>query len=519
MNIIKRWITRNKIIASISLYLIVGSALYLFFSRLTISAIYNNDAPNFLAKLLSGTDENPPQFYFDKFDSLWMRTNILLVCFLLSISWLKNLIEKKHHLFAALKSELFRIRELLVKYRRLWIFSLLISVFFYSLYLALGIGLIPNYAPDKFTFFFADSYKWVDWNLSEHHKGSHPLMLLYVEIFGFLRFLSPFIPKITLAVILNSFFGSSAIFFAALFFWNYTKSYFETLLITVVFGLTMSQLFFSVLLESYALSASSIVATYALFIACLRSRQPFWGYWILAGLFSFGVTITNFVQTLICFTVIVLLFKEKKRLLTICQYIGSIVTLAFLFSIIQHNLFGGEYFFIPSAANREFVWIRTTIYSDPLLIIQEIIKHFFLVNFIAPSPFPENMIEGNKIILSFFERPLNYSLWGLSGTIVWVCILLGGFYQNLKSIEKNNDKFLLYLLSPIALAILINMSFYSIFNAEEMFIFTCHFTFTVLALVTNKSLLDKRYFQILIGILIFLMGINNLSILREIIVT
>jgi hypothetical protein len=342
-------------------------------------------------------------------------------------------------------------------------------------------------------------------------------MLLIVELFGFLRIFLPFLPKITLAVILNAFFGAFAIFLAALFFWNYTKKYLETFLATTAFGLTMTQLFFSVLLESYGLSAGSIVATYVLFIICLRHQKIYGVYWILAGLFSFGVTITNFAQTLICFTTLVFFLKKDNRLVIVLEYIGTVVSFAFLLSLLQHKLFGGEYFFVPSAANREIVWIRTTIFNHPLLIIQEIIKHFFLVNFVSPSPFPPDMIPGEKIILSFFGRPLNYSLFGLIGTFIWLFILLNGIYQDLLLFSKKNNQIYKSFLIAVTLAILGNMAFYSIFNAEEMFIFTCHFTFLVLVLATNKMLLSQRYFQIAMSLLIFFMGINNLTILRQII--
>jgi hypothetical protein len=248
----------------------------------------------------------------------------------------------------------------------------------------------------------------------------------------------------------------------------------------------------------------------------LRNQKAYWGYWILAGIFSFGVTITNFAQTIICFSAIVLVFKKDNRLVTILEYMGTIVFIAFLLSLLQHKLFGGEYFFVPSAADREIVWVRTTIFNHPLLMIQEIIKHFFLVNFVSPSPFPDEIVPGEKIILSFFGRPLNYSIFGVIGTLLWLFVFVNGIYQNILSFPKNNNK---VFFIPILLAILGNMAFYSIFNAEEMFLFTCHFTFIVLVLASNKALLSNRYFQIATALLIVFMGINNLTIMRQIITT
>jgi|GEM_PF-6084447 len=61
------------------------------------------------------------------------------------------------------------------------------------------------------------------------------------------------------------------------------------------------------------------------------------------------------------------------------------------------------------------------------------------------------------------------------------------------------------------------MAFHSIFGTDEMFLYTCDFTFVVLALATNKYLLKKIYFQIGLIFLIIFMSTNNLMIMKKII--
>jgi hypothetical protein len=72
--------------------------------------------------------------------------------------------------------------------------------------------------------------------------------------------------------------------------------------------LTMSHLFFSVFPESRTLQICSIIPTYIIFLNSLRDKKLYFNYWVFAGVFSFGITITNFSTTLVCF--IVALFRK-----------------------------------------------------------------------------------------------------------------------------------------------------------------------------------------------------------------
>lgn len=491
MDTIKQWIQKNKIVTAIIIFAIIEVLIHFFFSKTLLG------------------------FFTRRYNTNWLKGLIIFISGFLCLSWGARLLPKKPNLVSFLWNELVALTREIGKQRKSLLLALGLSLFFFGFYLSLGWASTSLYGK-QFTFFFADAYKWVDLNWSKYHKGSHPLMLMFVEVFGFIRAFSHWIPPLKLAVVLNSFFGAFSLFLASLFFWNYTQKYVQTILLTVVLGLTTSHLLFSVFLESYGLSAASIIANYALLIICLNQRKPYWIAWIIVGVFSFGVTITNFAQTIICFGVLLFFVKKDNRWVTIAEYIGTVIFLAFVLSVVQNKLYGGETFYAPSASGREMVWIRTTFFSEPLLIIPEIIKHFFLVNFVSASPFPEQVLPGQKIIFSFFDRPLQYSFWGWIGTLVWLFILILGFYRNLVSPIQKPSEEQTFLSVAVFLSLLLNMVFYSIFNTEEMFIYTCHFTFLVWVLATPRSLLNTRYFSIAIILLIVFMGINNLSVLRQI---
>ena len=63
----------------------------------------------------------------------------------------------------------------------------------------------------------------------------------------------------------------------------------------------MSQLFLSIVPDRASLATLSLLVTYIIFFISLYKRRiPSW-LWLAAGVFSLGVTTTNFIQTLICF--------------------------------------------------------------------------------------------------------------------------------------------------------------------------------------------------------------------------
>jgi hypothetical protein len=518
MKALKKWLVQNKVIAALLVFLIVEGIIYLLFAHQLIEAIYKKESIDFLNNYFLGREQYPLSFYTNKAKKLFLTFNLLSL-FLVQGSLLAfNLMAQNKNFFHFGITEIISFKTVVVKNKRA--VFLLISLFFlfYCLYLFLGKSLVLNQKLYAFSFFGADVTDYVDdwtsieWNLA--HKGSHPLILLLTDFFGtFLYYLTK--SKETSVVILNSFFGALAVFLSSIFFWIFTRKYVETAILTSVFGLSMSHLVFSTVPETYALAACSVITTYILFLVCLQNRKLLFGYWIIAGMFSFSVTITNFAQTLICFIVLVSVLRKKRIITTSWEYISAIVSFSFLLSIFQRVIFpGSQFFFLPSMLETELepVNLKITLLKQPLVVIQELIKHFFLVNIVAPSPFtgivdPEN---SSRLLLGFFDRYLNYNMIGFVGVALWICLFIIGFYKSFLSIK---NKFI----TAISFSILFNMAMHSFFGAFEMFLYTCNFTFPILLLATGNSLIKKNYFKVGLTLLILLMGINNLLIMNKII--
>ena len=196
---------------------------------------------------------------------------------------------------------------------------------------------------------------------------------------------------------------------------------------------------------------------------------------------------------MICFIIAVLILRRNKNTLTvILEFIGSVVTLAFILSIFQKIIIThAPYFFLPDTVGTETKYIHSFLSTQPLMVIKELVKHFFVVNFVSPYPFMGISAENSsQIELIFFMHKLNYSLIGGIGTIIWLCLLISGFFKNILSAHKDA------LILALGGSLLFNMAFHSIFGTDEMFLYTCNFTFIVLALATNKFLIKQVYFQV-----------------------
>lgn len=505
---------QNKSIKILIIFLALVTIVYLILGHQLIALIYQDKSISFLNKLLEGRSENSLDYYTKKMDGFLLSFMILFSSLVFAFQSLLRLYQNRSQSLLALNTEFQNLKNKPSSCRNYlkpcWVFLTLFLIF-YALYLHLGVQLIPWY---RKTEFFGSDYTeairgWIDSRGKVIHKGSHPLfLLLVIPLANFSKILLP-IPYS--AIFLNSLFASIAVLLSSIFFFINSQSYTQTLLLAITFGLSMSQLVFGSLPESYSIACCSIVLTYILFLICIKTRNLYLAYWIVAGLLSFGVTITNFVQTLICFAATVFGLQRPRKIILILEYASCVLSFAFLLSLIQKITFPqSSFFFEPSMFANESQFIKNYILEQPFLVLSQIINNFFMVNFVSPSPFAIPKTPISPMILSFFNRPLDYNLIGWLGIVVWLGLFILGTLKNIQSLKTN------FLIIGILLAVIFNIFIHSLFGVNEMFLYTCNFTFPVLLLAINQSLLSKAYFKIGFVLLIILMAINNLIIMNQI---
>ncbi|GET40971.1 hypothetical protein [Microseira wollei] len=514
MRTLKGWITNNKVVAALAIFLIIEGVFYLLFAHRIVESIYKEESFELLNQFFSGRDQHPLSFYIKRTDRLFIASNALGSCIVLALYASYKQLKNPRRFAELLTQDIKSFIIILYDHKKNIIFLLSLSLLFYVLYLIIGARLIPEFY--NYNFFGADHTEtipgWTSREYNQEHKGSHPLILLMVDPLAILLYRLTFSPEKTV-VILNCFFGFLAILAASTLFWLLTKNRVITALLTAVLGLSMSHLVFSTLPETYALASCSAIATYVLFLICLANQKIYYIYWIIAGLFSFGVTITNFSQTVICFTALAFTLKKERRAIAILEYVSLVVFFAFILSVIQWRIFpNAKFFFLPETFEKELNYVRITILNQPFLVIQELLKNFFLVNFVAPSPFGSISPQvSSRIVLSFFNRPLEYSFIGYIGAVLWVSLFIAGCLRNMLTIRQN------IFLVAVSFSILFNMALHSFFGGNEMFLYSCNFTFLILLLAVNRFWFEKTYFRVGVTILIFLMATNNLMILKQII--
>jgi len=360
---------------------------------------------------------------------------------------------------------------------------------------------------------FGADYEWVLFRWDIWHKSSKPTLLLWSFPFYLLKYFAPLIPLKNLAVLDNSFLGSLAIFLSSFCFRKLLKNDSDTLLYSSFLGLSMSHLFFSVFPESRTLQICSIIPTHIIFLNCLHDKKLHFKHWVFAGVFSFGITITNFSTTLTCFLIIIFLLHKESLIPKTLKFVASVVTISFGLSIIQKIIFPtAQYFFLQSSLNSEIEFVKITIINNPLIVVGEIIKHFLLLNVVAAYPL---VTSGKTQFFSYFGTQVNYSILGLISLILWLVLLSKVLVNNTFNVKQEKK----YFLMGVILSIIPFMILHSFLSVEEFFMYTPNFTFLIICLSIPLTRQLRPLERTLIVSLIILMTVNNLLVMKNIIST
>jgi hypothetical protein len=241
-----------------------------------------------------------------------------------------------------------------------------------------GFGLIDNY-------FDTDSPLWINYLAADADqvvelRAVHPFVLLILRPPVWLISLLLPVDTFNAAILLNSLVGGSAAFLAWLFFKQRTGNTTYALLIAALLGFSNSHLVLSVFLESYIFSAAMLMT----FVVLLQVRDGNISHLIPAGLLTFGITITNFIQTCIAF-----LFVRRDRKGFI-RYVVIVLALAVLLSFTQNLLYPlSDPFYIPGKLASESAYQYDLFAAAPGMALERakvLGRNILLVSLVAPDP-------------------------------------------------------------------------------------------------------------------------------------
>jgi hypothetical protein len=357
---------------------------------------------------------------------------------------------------------------------------------------------------------------------AHHRTNVHPLCVLMLNPVGCL-IKNIVHSDIIAASAINSFLGALAPCLALAFFFLVGGNYLTSILLAGIFGFSMSQLFVSTVPNTAALSICSLLVTYILFLISLQRKQVWFVLWIAAGVLSLGSTISNFMQTLICFglsTIVIRKEKNESALTKIAVFVVMVSLIAILLALIQHILYQTRLFWQPSGYEHEFQYSSFLILQHPLNVITEIAKHFFLVNVVGPLPnLFETYFHGRILQAVTFTGSLHYTFGGWLAAGLWIVVLAGGIVRNIYNMERNRTFYV-----GIALCLLFNLTLHSYYGIGgkdnigdiELLCYTGNFTFLIIALLGGYSASNKTRVRIVLALLIALMGCNNLFVMGQI---
>ncbi len=397
---------------------------------------------------------------------------------------------------------------------------LLASAIFVSTY-ALATALVesePNFADN---YFDTDSPFWLNFLTASPDRmmpmrAGHPIALLILRPPVWLISLLLNGDKFHAALLLNSFVGGVCVFLAWTFFKGRTGNTTYALLIASLFGFSNSHLLLSVFLESYIFSAAALIT----FVVLLQTRDKGLAPFIPAGLLTFGITITNFIQTCIAFLLV------RRNIKDLVKYVFIVLALAVLLSFTQHILYPtSEPFYILSNLTGESVYRYDLLEVSPRTAISRanvIFRNMALFSEAAPRPFILLEEIGCTFpcfntIRSFrgaylYASYVGFGSW-LARTWFVLLVIAGGIFawKLFKSPRETS------LQAALALNILFNFVLHMNYGDDPM-LYSPNWTYALILFfgMSFEKLADKRWFQVSLLVLLASVMFNNMELFRKV---
>lgn len=394
--------------------------------------------------------------------------------------------------------------------------GIILFVCFFLAYSATGMLAMGTF--DTHEFYGGDHWEWLEQNWEQYHKGSHPLLMLFLKPVVTLVDLFPALQGYEFAVFLNSGFAALAVTLAFLCFWHLSQQIAHSVVVALLYGCTSGQVMFGAIPESRMIEATVIIGTYVVLARSFSISRIRFMPWIAAGLLTFGVTITHFFQTLAAFVGAAHSHgcQYKGRLLF--RYGALLVACALVLMALQKVVVPeSKMFFQTSTIERE---MRFSVFEKSFNsrgVVSELIRQFGFHNILMPRLWvgearPLNVsTEVSAEIKTEDYIPVkpfksDYTLIGMAGICIWVSLVLYGIFRNVKRYSVSPKRRTTILVT--AAAILFTMVLHSLYGFSEMFLYICSNTFPILLFVIDPEFRSRMY-TLSIATLAIIAGFNN----------
>lgn len=418
------------------------------------------------------------------------------------------------------KSQIFALKEIWQKRTELGLFfhnnipGLILALTFFIVYIYIGAFFNTPLTATIDNYLDADNGPWIQLiadpnGFHQEMRVPHPFAFFIFRPLGWfanLFFQDPF----RSATFLNALAGGVSIFLAWLFVKAQTKNRIYAFLIATLLGLSTSHLVFGSIVESYIFSATVLIG----FFWVLQVRKDSMPMLISLSLLSFGITITNFIQTLIGFSISDLRWKR------IFYFGGVVVSMGVILTLIHAAWYpSSKPFYLTSSSYGENAYVFSIFQEPPWEIIGRLVllvRTFLLYSIIAPIPFVLlEEVGGSFPSFQFFktsnlDRVYLYSEYNGFGNIlvfVWVLfVFVAGIYFLWKLFKSR--KFNLSFAFVLCLLFSFVLHF---FYGEDPFLYSTNWTYALVFFVSfGLAPLGKyRLFQVFLTIFLFILAYNQ----------
>jgi hypothetical protein len=348
-------------------------------------------------------------------------------------------------------------------------------------------------------------------------RSVHPFVLLILRPPTWLLSLFLNGDKFHAAILLNSIGGGLCVLLTWLFFKQRTGNTAYALLIAALLGFSNSHLILSTFLETYIFSAAVLIA----FLLLAQSEQNSLKRLVPVGLLTFGITITNFIQTCIVY------WMAPARRRSFFVYAAAVVALAVLLVSIQNIVYHtNNPFFIPSNLLSEKAYGFDIREAEPRLFLSRVnllARHITMFDVVAPRPLVllDEVGCSFPCLQTFYKHQGTYVISSYVGLGSWlarswfVALMLAGIWYLWKLIKSPQET---RLPSALLLIVLFNFALH-MFYGDDPALYSPDWTYAVIfffAISYEKLFVREKIYQVALLVFLAVLLINNLDLFRRV---
>jgi len=222
---------------------------------------------------------------------------------------------------------------------------------------------------------------------TDHKQTSvHPLFsILYSPpALGLTTLLGSYLASVPIIIAL---FGALGVVFARVFFSSIGFERLDAFLLAAILGATSAQAFYSMIPETYAFTAASLIMLYSFLASSTRSTVAM----LFLGVVAFGNLITSIVQVaIVAFSSAPTHWSilHPRRLLRAASLVAAVLLISGFLALAQRQLYpASRPFFIPTYAAEERHYLLFNVDSPTELVqrTQNLLLHMFYYGVTAPA--------------------------------------------------------------------------------------------------------------------------------------